>query len=764
MQEGDLTHDEINAALEQAEKTIIFARQNRLRDGVLLPDDKLPRFHAGHDNVRFFYSAVRQLPEYFLDALLARDISVTLVVGTGMLCFRDVRNWCAVHAGRTRRTIYLPERILEVAHNNGYDYWSIAHILVTQGWKLLDFALLRDMIEAVRQQSMERGITVVGHAAFRRLLKRFNRHRSTYESPTLLAQRDKSGIPDAPINEAEAFMRQYEPRFVYTLSSILRSRGAQISSMGAHVLGANAEDLLEQIRDLRQQDNDALSSDAVAKLLWDDYFETTGAQRQSEHLFEEMGFPDFFLLDRDILHPAARDMAEAAGQQVEPQNMAEARHDYRDSQRFGIGVGFALERLLEQAPRFGADGILGLMAEIVAPLFETGQIDKALEEAARGVGSHSSKPAEFYVYLGRGLDLVRLRDTLEFWRAAATGEHTLRLQDLDVLKRVAITISAARTATFDTTIMQVIDAANSIHKLIVAPQSPASASPALRALIIGEAHRLFDAIVEGDERVASIPARQVVWQHMAARLDTPAVEPDLRPGVTVWQLLTEQLELALVRAVLSLDLVPDYAREVARLVRRGEVGRRAVQHYIKGLEAAAAEGANLSEREAVLAMARRALAGAEPGGDGTESDEVDETLVGIVQRVEDLLARIPERYHACTSGKVSPMRRVMKELKDTRRRHPTSPELLGYLSMILVRLDRCDDYNNLLDEVRSLGPHAVGEVLWMRPAWSFPRRTPGLLRLANEGDFDEVALALAEEISGKSRQLLLQPRLVFQGD
>ncbi|MDA0337492.1 MAG: hypothetical protein O2782_20200 [bacterium] len=721
MQEGDLTHDEINAALEQAEKTIIFARQNRLRDGVLLPDDKLPRFHAGHDSVRFFYSAVRQLPEYFLDAMLARDISVTLVVGTGMLCFRDVRNWCAVHAGRTRRTIYLPERILEVAHNNCYDYWSIAHILVTQGWKLLDFALLREMIEAVRQQSMESGITVVGHAAFRRLLKRFNRHRSTYESPALRAQRDSSGIPDAPINEAEAFMRQYEPRFVYTLSSILRSGGAQISSMGAHVLGANAADLLEQIRDLRQQDDDALSSDAVAKLLWDDYFETTGAQQQSEHLFKEMGFPDFFLLDRDILHPAARDMAEAAGQQVEPQNMAQARHDYRDSQRFGIGVGFALERLLAQAPRFGADGILGLMEEVEAPLFETGQIDKPLEEAARGVGSHSSQPAEFYVYLGRGLDLIRLRDTLEFWRAAGTGEHTLRLQDLDVLKRVAITLSAARTVTFDTTVMQVIDEANSIHKLIVTPQSPASASPALRALIIGEAHRLLDANLEEDERVPSIPARQEVWRHMAARLDTPVVEPDLQPGVTVWQLLTEQLELALVRAVVSLDLVPDYPREVARLVRRGQVGRRAVQQYIKGLEATAAEGADLSEREAVLAMARRALAGDDPAADGAESGEVDEILVGVVQLVEVLLGRIPERYHACTSGKVSPIRRVMKQLQDTRRRHPTSPELLGYLSMILVRL-------------------------------------------ADEGDFDEVALALAEEISGKSRELLLQPRLVFQGD
>lgn len=759
MHEGDLTHDEINAAIAQAEKTIIFARQNRLRDGVLLPDDKLPRFHAGHDNVRFFYSAVRQLPEYFLDALLARDISVTLVVGTGMLCFRDVRNWCAVHTGRTRRTVYLPERILEVAHGNGYDYWSIAHILVTQGWKLLDYALLYNMIEAVRQQAMDSGVTVVGHSAFRRFLKRHNGHRSSYESPELIAQRDKSGIPEAPINEIEAFMRQYEPRFVYTLSSLLQSQG-EISSMGAHVLGADADDMLEQILDLRAE-GDALSSDTVAKLLWDEHFEETGAQRQSEHLFEEMGFPDFFLLDRDILHPAAREMAEAAGQQTEPQNMLEARHDYRDSQRFGIGVDMALEKLLVQAPRFGADGILGLMEEIVAPLFESGQVDKALAEAARSVGTNSSKRSEFYVYLGRALDLLRLRDTLSFWRDACTGDRTLRPQDLDTIKRVAILISAARTRAFDTTAMQIIDEADSIHKLIITPQSPPSASPALRGIILGEAHRLFDADVEADERVPSIPARMEVWNHMAAKLDAPRKEPDLRPGVTVWQLLDEHLELTLVRAVLSLDLVPDYAAEVARLVHRGAIGRGAVAQYVADQEAAAADGADLSEREAALAMARRALAGDDIDSQG---EPIDEVLVGIVQRVDELLARVPERYHACTSGKVSPLRKVMKELTETRKRHPTSPELLGYLAMILVRLDQADDYEALLDEVRSLGQHAIGEVLWMRPGWRFPRRTPGLLRLSDEGDFDETALSLAEEISGTSRDKLLEPRIVLQGD
>ena len=759
MHEGNLTHDEINAAIGQAEKTIIFARQNRLRDGVVLQDDKLPRFHAGHDNVRFFYSAVHQLPEYFLDALLARDISVTLVVGTGMLCFRDMRNWCAVHTGRTRRTIYLPERILEVAFNNGYDYWSIAHIIVTQGWKLLDFVLLREMVEAVRQRVLDGGTTIVGHTTFRQMLRRRNRHRSAYESPDLRKWRKKCGMEDAPINEVEAFTKLYEPKFVQGLSAILaRSDGDAISAIGAHSLGLDREEATERILELRQEGTEALSSDAVAKLLYDDDEEEEWGALKSKELFEELDFPDFFLLDRDILHPAAKDMAEAAGQETEAQTMDEARHDYRDCMRFGIGTSFGLEKLLALAPRFGADGILGLMDEIVSPFFDTGQIDKTLAEAARSVGAHASKPSDFYIHLGRGLDLVRMRDIFEFWRAVGTGERILRLPDLEMMKIAATTIAAARSQTFDTTIMQVIDEADHLDKMILTPKSPPSASPALRGLILGEAHRLFDDNLELDDRVPTIPARMAVFDHLRARLDAPAREPDERPGVTVFQVLAEQLEMAVVQAALCLDLLPEYPRQVARLVQRGEIGQRMVREYVERVEARAAAGADVSEQEVVIARARQALAGDEAAG------EQDETLVGIVQRVDDLLGRIPDRFHAFTSGRVSPFRKAMKELQQVRKRHPTSPELLGYLAMVLVRLDRADDYEELLDEVRSLGRHAVGEVLWRRPDWRFPRRTPGLLKLADEGDFEETALALAEQISGKSRTLLLEPRIVLQGD
>jgi hypothetical protein len=159
-----------------------------------------------------------------------------------------------------------------------------------------------------------------------------------------------------------------------------------------------------------------------------------------------------------------------------------------------------------------------------------------------------------------------------------------------------------------------------------------------------------------------------------------------------------------------------------------------------------------------VARARRALAGDEP-----EEGEEDELLVSIVAQVGEIVELIPERFHTFTSGKVSPLRRTMKEFEEVRRRHPTSPEQLGHLAMVLVRLDGVEHYETLLGIVKALGEHAVGEVL-QRKGWRFPRRTPGLLKLAEEGDFDEKALSLAEEITGKSRDELLEVRHVMQGD
>lgn len=142
MYEGTIAHGEVNAAIRESEKVILFGQQTRLRSGRLTDDERLSRIYPGHRLSRFFYGGVRQLPERLLDALLAKKISVTLVRGKDLLVFHDRRRHQSFHAGRTRRTIYLPEPILEHAYEMGYDYWAIAEILIQESWLLLDYILL----------------------------------------------------------------------------------------------------------------------------------------------------------------------------------------------------------------------------------------------------------------------------------------------------------------------------------------------------------------------------------------------------------------------------------------------------------------------------------------------------------------------------------------------------------------------------------------------------------------------------------------------
>ncbi|MEW6756511.1 MAG: hypothetical protein AB1505_36905, partial [Candidatus Latescibacterota bacterium] len=286
MKEGAITHDEVNAAIAGAPKTIVFGRQNRLRDGVLLPDAKLPRFHAGHDSVKFFYSAVRQLPEYLLDALLAKGISVTLVLGEGLLVFRDVCCHQAIHGGRTRRTIYLPEKVLEVAVRNGYDYWSITQILVTEGWKLLDYVLLLELIQGAKQHMLEHAVPVLGWHAVRRLLASGNRHRSAVESEEALEQRERWGL-DVPTSEIGEFTAEYERK-------LLRA------------MRYGGDGRLGRAVPLRFRQ---MSPEAVAHALYNEPLEEVWAGRKGKEVAQERSFPDYFLLDRDIVHPAARELA-----------------------------------------------------------------------------------------------------------------------------------------------------------------------------------------------------------------------------------------------------------------------------------------------------------------------------------------------------------------------------------------------------------------------------------------------------------------------
>ncbi|MBI2505793.1 MAG: hypothetical protein HYW07_21470 [Candidatus Latescibacteria bacterium] len=280
MKEGAITHEEVNAAIAAAPKTLLFGLQNRPRQGLRVGDQPLRRLHVAHDQVRFFYSAVRQLPEYLFEALLDSRITVTLVMGRGLLCFKDLRNHQAIHVGLTRRTIYLPERLLAEVYSNGYDYWSLTQILIAEGWKLLDYTLLVALVEeGLRRQLTHR--TSMGYSTFRRILKKKNQHRSAYESPTLREQQERSGLK-IPIDELEEFIEVYEQKFLRLLRPGRKGEPA--------------------------------SADQLAKALYDEYQEELWAGLKVAELAEELQFPTLFLIDRDVVHPLARQQAEKAGQ------------------------------------------------------------------------------------------------------------------------------------------------------------------------------------------------------------------------------------------------------------------------------------------------------------------------------------------------------------------------------------------------------------------------------------------------------------------
>ena len=105
-------------------ESILFGQQTRLPH---FPEDqRLPKLHSGHPLVLLFWKVLKKVPEHVRQALIGGPISVTLVRDDSLLCFRDCRHHQAVHLGRRRRTIYLPEVLLYQAEEMGYDYGAIA--------------------------------------------------------------------------------------------------------------------------------------------------------------------------------------------------------------------------------------------------------------------------------------------------------------------------------------------------------------------------------------------------------------------------------------------------------------------------------------------------------------------------------------------------------------------------------------------------------------------------------------------------------------
>ena len=312
LREGDISHAEVNEALRQLPKTIIFGQQNRLRDGVLIEEDeRLDRFHAGHDLVRFFYGAVRQLPDYLVDALLANGVSITLVKSDDLLVFQHARAHQSFHTGRTRKTIYMPQLAIHEASQKGYDYWAISEVIIEESWALLDYLLILELIRRCQQHLHEH--YTLGHAFVRGTLDQLNRHRKQNEK--------------TKDNEFQHFFDHYKPDFF---------------RLGPTILDADPYDLADEMYDEPQ--------------------ERTWASNKLYDITEAFSYPTYYSVDRDIIHPTAFRIAGVRGLPVAPETIDDILHDLGDSARFGVGVQVKSDELMDMLIERGEPGIRGYLS------------------------------------------------------------------------------------------------------------------------------------------------------------------------------------------------------------------------------------------------------------------------------------------------------------------------------------------------------------------------------------------------------------------
>ncbi|MDA0334248.1 MAG: hypothetical protein O2782_03690, partial [bacterium] len=72
----------------------------------------------------------------------------------------------------------------------------------------------------------------------------------------------------------------------------------------------------------------------IARDVFHPELERRWAKAKMERIADMFEYPRMFLLDRDIIHGVALDLALRQGHNIEPVSFADALHDYRDAQRF----------------------------------------------------------------------------------------------------------------------------------------------------------------------------------------------------------------------------------------------------------------------------------------------------------------------------------------------------------------------------------------------------------------------------------------------
>ena len=356
--DGEVGHAEVNGAIAAAHKSVLLGLQTRLP---FFPDDqRLEKLHTGDPLVLFFWRVLKKLPDGLRRALVSGPVSFTLVRDDALLCYRDCRHHQAVHIGRRRRTIYLPEVLLHQAEETGYDYWAVAEGVIFAAWLLLDDLLLVDVLRTYGEVCRRLPAHRLTGPHLRALVERHNSHRRQHPEPGRC--------------EVHEFVEGYR-------HGLVRVQG----------VNARSDEPFE-----------------IARQVFSTDLEQRWARDKMERIADLFEYPKMFLFDRDIIHGAARELARRRGQDTRPASFGDTLHDYRDAMRFdraplmtnfckGI-VPKPRATFLQEVVRLGAVGLTGFFAA-----YREGEpeLHELIHPLWMYLCSLSSDPAGVYARVGR---------------------------------------------------------------------------------------------------------------------------------------------------------------------------------------------------------------------------------------------------------------------------------------------------------------------------------------------------------------------------
>jgi len=338
LREGEISHAEVNGVLRKASKAVVFGQQTRLRAGLLMKDDeRLSRYHAGHEVVRFFYGAVRLIPEYLLDAIFERGISVTLAQDRDLLVQHGPRCHQSFHTGRTRKTIYIPEGILMSAFERNYDHWALSEVLIQEAWKLLDYYLVVELVRHF-QLRMHTLRTRPGIYFIKDTLLQLNKHRRVAGEQERTLRHRFHRDSERGTRKRDRHHDEYD----------LSSTDTEFMQFYRHYHW----DFWGWGRDIIERD-----PYEVAAETHDESREAAWAALKVNSIKHAFGYPGNYQVDRDIVHPVALAAAQRQGQSLAPVSAEDLIHDLGDVSRFKIARQERTDRLLESLCQTGLAGI-----------------------------------------------------------------------------------------------------------------------------------------------------------------------------------------------------------------------------------------------------------------------------------------------------------------------------------------------------------------------------------------------------------------------